>query len=193
VDILLYGSPHSDIIRDELLICDLLAQKSGQHLTVIRAEEFVDVLPRRVIVSQHSIAIEGDGSDLGHISVWLSAVRLDPAKGRDSFDFAWRVDRRWLDGGLLCGLSMPEEDLSEFAIKVKMLFFGPLAEKLGEREIEVALMHGSSARDLIERFHFEPLLATGLRIAVDGEIGADLDAPLRDASEVAFLPPMSGG
>ena len=65
---------------------------------------------------------------------------------------------------------MPEEDLSEFAIKVKMLFFGPLAEKLGEREIEVALMHGSSARDLIERFHFEPLLATGLRIAVDGEI-----------------------
>ena len=120
-------------------------------------------------------------------------MRLDPAKGRDSFDFERRVDRRWLDGGLLCGLSMREEDLSEFAIKVKMLFFGPLAEKLGEREIEVALMHGSSARDLIERFRFEPLLTTGLRIAVDGEIGADLDAPLRDASEVAFLPPVSGG
>ena len=44
---------------------------------------------------------------------------------------------------------MEEGDL---AIKIKMLFFGPLAESMGQREIEVALLQGSSARDLIDRF-----------------------------------------
>jgi molybdopterin converting factor small subunit len=30
-------------------------------------------------------------------------------------------------------------------------------------------------------------------VAIDGQIGASLDAPLADSSEVAFLPPVSGG
>ena len=32
-----------------------------------------------------------------------------------------------------------------------------------------------------------------IRIAVDGSIGASLDAELEDGSEIAFLPPSSGG
>ena len=85
---------------------------------------------------------------------------------------------------------MEEGDL---AIKVKMLFFGPLAESMGQREIEVALLQGSSARDLIDRFRLTPMLDSGLRVAIDGVVGADLDKNLYDASEIAFLPPVSGG
>ena len=81
----------------------------------------------------------------------------------------------------------------ELAIKVKMLFFGPLAESMGQREIEVALLQGSSARDLIDRFRLTPMLDSGLRVAIDGVVGADLDEILSDASEIAFLPPVSGG
>ena len=37
------------------------------------------------------------------------------------------------------------------------------------------------------------MLQSGLRIAIDGVVGADLDTKLSDASEIAFLPPVSGG
>jgi molybdopterin converting factor small subunit len=88
---------------------------------------------------------------------------------------------------------MAEDTATDLAIKVKMLFFGPLAERMGEREIEVALLQGSSVRDLMDRFRLTSLLDSGLRVAVNDEIGSDMDAPLADASEVAFLPPVSGG
>tara|TARA_B100000482_G_scaffold51692_1_gene34692 strand:- start:254 stop:511 length:258 start_codon:yes stop_codon:yes gene_type:complete len=84
-------------------------------------------------------------------------------------------------------------DEGDLAIKVKMLFFGSLAESMGQREIEVALLQGSSARDLIDRFRLTTMLESGLRVAINGVIGADLDASLSDASEIAFLPPVSGG
>ena len=74
-----------------------------------------------------------------------------------------------------------------------MLFFGPLAESMGQREIEVALLQGSSARDLIDRFRLTPMLDSGLRVAIDGVVGANLDESLADASEIALLPPVSGG
>ena len=85
---------------------------------------------------------------------------------------------------------MGEGDL---AIKVKMLFFGPLAEAMGEREFEVAMLQGSTARQLIDRFRLTPMLDSGLRVAIDGVVGANLDASLSDASEIVFLPPVSGG
>lgn len=90
-------------------------------------------------------------------------------------------------------LTMEETASPELGIKIKMLFFGPLAENMGQREIEVALVMGSTTRDLIQRFRLTHLLDTGLRIAINGEIGADIDESLKDASEVAFLPPVSGG
>ena len=82
---------------------------------------------------------------------------------------------------------------TEKAVKVRMLFFGPLAERLGEREIEVALKFGTTAEQLIDRFELSECLDSGLRVAIDGQIGASLDAPLADSSEIAFLPPVSGG
>ena len=84
-------------------------------------------------------------------------------------------------------------DEGDLAIKVKMLFFGSLAESMGQREIEVALLQGSSARDLIDRFRLTTMLESGLRVAINGVIGADLDESLSDVSEIAFLPPVSGG
>ena len=74
-----------------------------------------------------------------------------------------------------------------------MLFFGPLAESMGRREIEVTLELGTTAQQLIERFDLTGQLDTGLRVAIDGQIGASLDTPLNDSSEVALLPPVSGG
>jgi len=38
-----------------------------------------------------------------------------------------------------------------------------------------------------------PMLDSGLRVAIDGVVGADLDESLCDASEIVFLPPVSGG
>ena len=52
---------------------------------------------------------------------------------------------------------------------------------------------GTSASQLAERFELSDLLDTGLRVAIDGEIDADMHKPLPDSSEVAFLPPVSGG
>ncbi|MBK70567.1 MAG: hypothetical protein CMB53_04145 [Euryarchaeota archaeon] len=79
------------------------------------------------------------------------------------------------------------------AIKVSMLFFGPLAERFGQREVTVSLDSGTTTSQLIERFELRGMLDLGLRVAVDGKMDADLDKPLSDSTEVAFLPPVSGG
>jgi molybdopterin converting factor small subunit len=46
---------------------------------------------------------------------------------------------------------------------------------------------------LAERFDLTQMLSKGLLIAINGEIGADLETILEDSSEIAFLPPVSGG
>ena len=79
------------------------------------------------------------------------------------------------------------------AITVKLLFFGPLAESMGQREDEVALELGTTAQQLIERFDLSGHLDSGLRVAIDGQIVTTMDSPLTDSSEVALLPPVSGG
>ena len=79
------------------------------------------------------------------------------------------------------------------AIKVKMLMFGPLAEKMGTREIDVSLVEGTSVNDLAMQFGLVGMISSGLRVAVDGHLETDLTQSLHDAAEVAFLPPVSGG
>ncbi len=87
------------------------------------------------------------------------------------------------------------EDDNDFvrAIKVKMLMFGPLAEKMGTREIDVSLIEGTSVEELAERFELLEMISSGLRVAIDGKIESDVSRLLHDAAEVAFLPPVSGG
>lgn len=79
------------------------------------------------------------------------------------------------------------------AIRVKTLFFGPLAELIGSREIDVSLIEGASLQDLIERFELSEMISSGLRVAIDGEIQDSKGATLHDSAEIAFLPPVSGG
>jgi len=86
-------------------------------------------------------------------------------------------------------------DVRDFdrAIKVKMLLFGPLAEKMETREIEVSLNEGTSLMELAQRFELLEMISSGLRVAIDGQIESDISRMLHDSAEVAFLPPVSGG
>ena len=88
---------------------------------------------------------------------------------------------------------MEDQGESNRAIKVKMLMFGPLAEKMGTRESDVSLIEGTSLNDLAMQFELVEMLSSGLRVAVDGHLETDLSRLLHDAAEVAFLPPVSGG
>ena len=79
------------------------------------------------------------------------------------------------------------------AIKVTMLMFGPLAEKMGTREIEVNMPDGTTLFQLAERFELDGMLDSGMRVAIDGTVEPNTSRELHDSAEVAFLPPVSGG
>lgn len=88
---------------------------------------------------------------------------------------------------------MGDEGEPNRAIKVKLLMFGPLAEKMGTREIDVSLVQGTSLNDIAMQFELVDMLSSGLRVAIDGHLESDLTKLLHDDAEVAFLPPVSGG
>ena len=76
-----------------------------------------------------------------------------------------------------------------------MLLFGRLADVAGWRERDIpagslAELRGRIASE--DPALFEALQAPAVRTAVDQEL-VNLDVELRPGSEVAFLPPMSGG
>ena len=85
------------------------------------------------------------------------------------------------------------EGIRKNAIKIKILVFGPLAEKMGTKEIEVPVDEGCTASALAERFEIREMLSSGLRIAINGKIIDNHEVILGDGNEVAFLPPVSGG
>ncbi len=88
---------------------------------------------------------------------------------------------------------MKKQEPIDGAIKVKLLFFGPLAEKLNQRSIELSLLYGTTINQIIDRFELKSMISDGLVVALDGDIGVDLDTEVKDSSEIAFLPPVSGG
>ena len=88
---------------------------------------------------------------------------------------------------------MRKQESIDGAIKVKLLFFGPLAEKLNQRSIELSLLYGTTINQIIDRFELKSMISDGLVVALDGDIGVDLDTEVKDSSEITFLPPVSGG
>ena len=88
---------------------------------------------------------------------------------------------------------MRKQESIDGAIKVKLLFFGPLAEKLNQRSIELSLLYGTTINQIIDRFELKSMISDGLVVALDGDIGVDLDTEVKDSSEIAFLQPVSGG
>ena len=79
-------------------------------------------------------------------------------------------------------------------MKVTVLYFAALRDASGVASEVVHSMAGD-LRTLygeLQGRHALPFPARQLRVAVDGEF-AHWDDALRDGSEVAFIPPVSGG
>ena len=77
----------------------------------------------------------------------------------------------------------------------RVLLFGPLRDLAGwrEREVEAADLNGLKARLAAEDAALGAALSgPGVQVAVDRALTRG-DAVLAHGSEVAFLPPMSGG
>jgi len=81
-------------------------------------------------------------------------------------------------------------------MKIRLVAFATAREALGGRELELEVPNGSTVADLASLLRAEyPDLATiwpRLAVAVDGEL-AQPQTELQDDSEVALLPPVSGG
>jgi molybdopterin synthase sulfur carrier subunit len=78
----------------------------------------------------------------------------------------------------------------------RVLLFGPLVDVAGWRERDIDVPALSSLKALLA-WEDEALGAAiaepGVQASVDQEITRAADVPLTPSSEVAFLPPMSGG
>ncbi len=78
----------------------------------------------------------------------------------------------------------------------RVLLFGPLADQAGWRERDIA---ADTLNALVEQIsQTDPALGTsligpGVQVALNQAITRDFSAWLSPTSEVAFLPPMSGG
>lgn len=78
---------------------------------------------------------------------------------------------------------------------IKVLFFGPVAERVGNSEVFVEFNLGMRLQDL--RAQLQVLHPAAFEIvcfaAVDGEHAQDMSLPLTEGSEVVFMSKFSGG
>ncbi len=74
---------------------------------------------------------------------------------------------------------------------IKILFFGAIAEKMGCRDVVLAVDADMSVADVVNAVGcdgYKPLL-----IAVNQRQIHDMNAPVKADDEVAMMPPFSGG
>ncbi|PQO24077.1 molybdopterin converting factor subunit 1 [Rhodobacteraceae bacterium WD3A24] len=83
-------------------------------------------------------------------------------------------------------------------MKLTVLYFAWVRERIGLPR-ETIETDAATVADLVEELRgreprYELAFAdlSALRVAVDQEL-ADFDAPVRDVTEIAFFPPMTGG
>jgi molybdopterin synthase sulfur carrier subunit len=78
--------------------------------------------------------------------------------------------------------------------QVTVLYFAMLrdAARVASESVSTTAPDLRALYDELQARHALPFPARQLRVAVDGEF-TGWDAPVRDGSEVAFLPPVSGG
>jgi sulfur-carrier protein len=78
---------------------------------------------------------------------------------------------------------------------IKVLFFGPVAERVGASEAQVEFRAGMRLQDL--RAQLQVLHPVAFEIvcfaAVNGEHVLDMSLPLAEHSEVVFMSKFSGG
>ncbi|MEE2855781.1 MAG: MoaD/ThiS family protein [Planctomycetota bacterium] len=81
-------------------------------------------------------------------------------------------------------------------MQIKVLLFASLRDLVGSEKIEVELEEGASVKDLIGAISVKyPILGERLpstRVAVDDRFSTESD-PIEANSEVALIPPVSGG
>lgn len=81
-------------------------------------------------------------------------------------------------------------------MQVKVKLFASVREVIGARELPWELPDGATVSDLMqaidEAYPQAHLRKRALHVAINQKY-ADLDAPLKEGDEVAFLPPVSGG
>ncbi|HLF55388.1 MAG TPA: MoaD/ThiS family protein, partial [Thermoanaerobaculia bacterium] len=81
-------------------------------------------------------------------------------------------------------------------VRIRVVAFATAARALGASERDWDVAPGATVADLVRSLAaVHPELARDLprlAFAVDGELGRD-DRPLAEGSEVALLPPVSGG
>ena len=78
---------------------------------------------------------------------------------------------------------------------IKVLFFGPVAERAGCRSLDFPHRAGLQLRELRDELaaQYAPAFALVCFVAVNGVQVHDLAQPLDDGSEVAFMAKFSGG
>lgn len=78
---------------------------------------------------------------------------------------------------------------------IKVLFFGPVAERVGSNEVQVQFASGMRLQDL--RAQLQAKYPAAFEIvcfaAVNGEHALDMLLPLAEHSEVVFMSKFSGG
>lgn len=76
-------------------------------------------------------------------------------------------------------------------MSVRVLFFGSLADKLGQRERAVPVKEHMTLADVVDAVgcvDFKPLM-----LALNQQQVTDMDVSVVDGDEVAIMPPFSGG
>lgn len=79
---------------------------------------------------------------------------------------------------------------------IRLLFFGPLREKMGSSGERRRITAGTSVGDLMETLREEGVVAEQMVSAVAVAVNQEYvrsDRVLLDGDEVAILPPVSGG
>ena len=78
---------------------------------------------------------------------------------------------------------------------IRVLFFGPVAERVGKGEVQVAFKTGMRLQDL--RGQLQKQYPAAFEIvcfaAVNGAHALDMSLPLSEHSEVVFMSKFSGG
>lgn len=77
-------------------------------------------------------------------------------------------------------------------IAVAVIAFGQVGEQLGGRHHERTVRNGLTVRDLVVDLGLEEWISFGLSVALNGD-RCSMDTPLVEGSEIALLPPVSGG
>jgi molybdopterin synthase sulfur carrier subunit len=78
---------------------------------------------------------------------------------------------------------------------IRVLFFGPLAERVGARELQLEFKPGMSLQDVVTHIqtHYEQAFDLVSCIAVNNAQTRDMRLGLNGQDEIAFMAKFSGG